>query len=191
MSGRAPYAIGTGRLDGKVSLIANANTLPGSRTAISAIVNRFNEAGFSVEETVTLIGVHTIGKTRCKFFNDRLYKFSVTKKPDPTMSPALADQLRKVCSNSTTDNTHVFLDQGTNTKFDRSYFTQIKKSRGVLQSDQNMLVNSLTKGFVNKYAAATDDIFSKAFEAALIKMGSLGDVTGSKGDIRKVCSVLN
>lgn len=107
------------------------------------------------------------------------------------MSVALADQLRKVCSNSTSDNNRVFLDQGTSVKFDKSYFTQITKSRGVLQSDQNLLVSTLTKGFVNQFAAGTEDAFGKKFEAAMVRLGSLGNLTGSNGNIRKVCSVLN
>lgn len=53
---RPPYAVPTGRLDGKVSFVAEGDTLPGPTQPIATIVARFQKEGFSPEEMVVLSG---------------------------------------------------------------------------------------------------------------------------------------
>lgn len=87
----------------------------------------------------------------------------------------------------------MFLDQGANSAFvvDRSYYAMVTQNRGVMQSDQGLLTDTLTASFVKALATGTTD-FSSKFEAALVKMGNLGPLTRfTEGDIRHVCSVLN
>ncbi|KAG0556866.1 hypothetical protein M758_11G081900 [Ceratodon purpureus] len=193
---RRPYAIATGRLDGKVSNAANAETLPGSRQRIPDIISRFAKAGFSAQETLILSGAHTIGQSRCKFFDDRLYNWRGTRAPDPTLNTTTLAFLRKTCTNSVASKeSRVFLDQNTSSSFvsDKSYFSMLTQHKGVLESDQKLLTDPSTKGFVKPLADGTEANFMNKFETAMKKLGNLGSTTvvGSKGDIRKVCSVLN
>lgn len=137
-------------------------------------------------------GAHTIGEAKCKFFNDRLHNFLNTKKPDRTMDPALVEQLKKICPNMTANlESPAFLDQGTRRVFDKSYFVQVTRQRGVLQSDQNLFANAATKQFVTGLASGTEENFLSKFEKAMAKLGNLGATTNYKGNIRRVCSVLN
>ncbi|XP_024360329.1 cationic peroxidase 2 [Physcomitrium patens] len=191
-SKRPAYPVLLGRLDGMVSLVKDADSLPGARTPINTIVSVFKDAGFTTEEAVILSGAHTIGEAKCKFFNDRLHNFLNTKKPDRTMDPALVEQLKKICPNMTANlESPAFLDQGTRRVFDKSYFVQVTRQRGVLQSDQNLFANAATKQFVTGLASGTEENFLSKFEKAMAKLGNLGATTNYKGNIRRVCSVLN
>jgi peroxidase len=194
-SNRAPYAIPTGRLDGKVSLQTNADTLPGSTTPIADIVARFAQEGFSAEETVILSGAHTVGQVRCEFFDDRLYDWDGTGEPDPSLNTTTAEQLRKTCTNTgaASEQNRVFLDQGPNSAFviDKDYYVMLTQNNGVMESDQTLMTDPLTSDFVPPLALGSQDNFASKFEAALIKMGNLGALSSAKGDIRHVCSVLN
>lgn len=135
-----------------------------------------------------------MGQSRCKFFDDRLYKWRGTGKPDPTLDTTTASHLRQTCTNSNTSaENRVLLDQGPNSGFviDKSYFVMLTQHKGVLETDQKLLQDPLTKAFVAPLAAGSEGNFATKFEKALVKMGSLGVLSSVKGDIRKVCSVLN
>ncbi|KAG0626705.1 hypothetical protein M758_2G145300 [Ceratodon purpureus] len=181
-SKRAPYELKTGRLDGTESLMTNADTLPSPGNPISAIVARFEKAGFSPGETVILSGAHTVGEARCKFFSGRL------SEPDPSLNATTLASLKKICQAG--GEKRAFLDQGPGSAFkvDKSYFVMLTQHNGVLQSDQDLLTDPQTKDFVQPLADGSEDNFATQFEEALKKMGNLGSF-GASGNIRKMCSV--
>lgn len=55
-----------------MSLVKDADNLPGARTPINTIVSRFKDAGFTPEETVILSGDSLLGlKFRSSIFKDQ------------------------------------------------------------------------------------------------------------------------
>ncbi|KAL5211112.1 hypothetical protein ABZP36_006735 [Zizania latifolia] len=75
---------------------------------------------------------HTIGRAQCRFFHDRLYNFSGSMQPDQTMDLAYLSELRQSCPASDGDRTAL-------SNLDNSYYGNIRRNRGLLQSDQGML----------------------------------------------------
>lgn len=107
------------------------------------------------------------------------------------MDPSLLVSLRRICPmNSARDNA-VNLDQdpASSLRVDNSFFKQIMMRRGILQIDQDLATNSLTKATVAKIA--TGDDFNAKFGEAMVKMGRVQVLTGNQGEIRKSCRAVN
>ncbi|KAL4199599.1 hypothetical protein AMTRI_Chr03g52030 [Amborella trichopoda] len=191
LAGGRSYAVQTGRRDALFPA-TNVN-LPGPSISVSQAISAFKSKGLSTNDMVLLLGAHTVGVTHCPLFQNRLYNFNNTGKPDPTMNPTLASQLRTVCPNaSPPQNTAVNLDQNASSAFivDNDYYKQILSKRGILQIDQALALDSATRTSV-MVLAASNPLFSIGFGNAMVKMGSLQILTGTQGQVRKVCNVAN
>ncbi|KAL7173937.1 hypothetical protein ACSBR2_033240 [Camellia fascicularis] len=105
LAGGNRYAVQTGRRDGLVSLAKNVD-LPAPFISVSNSINVFANKGLDVIDMVYLLGGHTVGVAHCSLFEDRLYNFQNSGKPDPTMNPVLLEMLKSRClQNETVDNT--------------------------------------------------------------------------------------
>ncbi|CAI0401716.1 unnamed protein product [Linum tenue] len=82
------------------------------------------------------------------------------------------------------------LDLVTPNSFDNNYFRNLVQRRGLLQSDQVLFSGGSTDGIVNEYSR-NGRVFSSDFAAAMVRMGSIEPLTGSQGQVRRVCSVVN
>ncbi|KAJ8529156.1 hypothetical protein K7X08_035991 [Anisodus acutangulus] len=149
-------------------------------------------AGLSLDEMVTLSGAHSLGRSHCSSFSDRLYSFNSTHLQDPTMDHRLAKQLRIRCppsSNSGVDPT-VPLDVVTPNRLDNKYYVNLKNNRGLLTSDQTLWSSPSTARMVRSNAIHGAN-WAHNFAAAMVKMGSIEVMTGTKGEIRKNCRIVN
>lgn len=135
------------------------------------------------------VGGHTIGTTACFFITNRLYNFNGSGGADPTINPSLVPQLRSSCPQNGDGLNRVALDVGSQNKFDSSYFINLMKGQGILQSDQVLWSDASTKPFVQKYFGGL--IFNVEFGKAMVKMSNIEVKTGNNGEIRKKCSVFN
>jgi len=192
IAGGNKYEVLTGRRDGLTSNAADAANVPGANILMSDAITDFSNIGLDVNDLVVLLGAHTVGVVHCNNFQDRLYNFSGTGKPDPTMDPALVQSLMSTCpSNQDGTQSQTFLDQTANSgdTFDTGYYNQILTSRGVTKIDQRLATDSRTKSTVE--SLSQDSSFSDKFGTAMIKMTGIGVLTGTQGEIRKKCSVVN
>ncbi|PPD71568.1 hypothetical protein GOBAR_DD31540 [Gossypium barbadense] len=159
------YAIPAGRRDGRVSIIDEVTqNLPPPSFNAQQIAQLFARKGMSVDEMVTLSGAHSIGKTKC---------------PPPTSAAGAGG-----------DPTTVPLDSVTPNRLDNKYYTELRRRRGLLTSDQTLMDSSLTSALVLnnvKLGAA----WAKKFGKAMVHMGSVDVITGAQGEIRRICSVPN
>ena len=188
LSGGPKYAVPTGRRDGLVSQSSEVD-LPGASAPVSFVTGLFAKKGMTIEEMVTLFGAHTVGVAHCVSFDGRLSSFR--GKPDPTMDPALDAKLVKLCNTTGRDiQPSAFLDQKTSFLVDNEFYKQILLKRGVLQIDQQLALDSSTKGFVSGFAS-NGDKFRKNFADAMVKMGKTEVLVGNEGEIRKNCRVFN
>ncbi|MBA0806680.1 hypothetical protein Gohar_022544 [Gossypium harknessii] len=138
---------------------------------------------------------HTIGQTDCLFFRYRLYNFTTTGSADPTINQSFLTQLQSLCPRNGDGSIKVGLDIGSETKFDVSFFKNVRDGKGVLESDQRLWGDDGTRRVVENYAGNVRGLlglrFDYEFRKAMIKMSSIEVKTGSDGEIRKTCSKIN
>ena len=137
-------------------------------------------------------GAHTFGRAHCALFVSRLYNFSGTGKPDPTLNTTYLQALRKVCPNGGPGTNLTTLDPTTPDTFDKNYYSNLEAHKGLLQSDQELFSTpgADTISIVNKFSS-DQNAFFESFKAAMIKMGNIGVLTGTKGEIREQCNFVN
>ncbi|KAK1305438.1 Peroxidase 5 [Acorus calamus] len=192
LTGGFGYIVPAGRRDGRVSQLSETfKHLPPPFFNVDQLTQSFANKGFTQEEMVTLSGAHTLGRSHCSSFSNRLYNFSATSATDPSLDPAYAEQLRQQCPKGSTDATLVVpMDPRTPNFFDGSYYSNILRNRGLFTSDQTLISNPTTASYVRRNAFL-GFVFRKKFAEAMVKMGNMGVLTGKNGEIRMNCRVIN
>lgn len=136
-------------------------------------------------------GGHTIGRARCVTFNNRLFDFNSTGSPDSTISPTFLTELQTLCPVSGDNNTLAPLDRTSKDWFDNNYFKDLQNNSGLLQSDQELYAtDASTRSLVDTYSN-NPITFSHDFIASMIKMGNISPLTGTNGQIRKNCRIVD
>nr|AFK40001.1 unknown [Lotus japonicus] len=187
------WKVPLGRRDGRTANRTAANeNLPGPSFSLDRLKKAFGDQGLNTNDLVALSGAHTFGRASCSLFVDRLYNFNKTGKPDPTLDTNYLQQLRKICPNGGPGSTLANFDPTTPDILDENYFTNLRAKKGLLQSDQELFSTSGadTISIVNKFSSNQAASF-ESFEAAMIKMGNIGVLTGNRGEIRKHCNFVN
>lgn len=192
MTGGIAYPVQGGRRDGRVSVASETLTnLPGPNSDLSQLTQRFASKGFSQDEMVTLSGAHTIGRAHCNIFSNRLYNFSAMNTQDPSLEPTLAMQLKQECPRGSNDASLVVpMDRTSPYTLDSSYYSIVLANRALFASDQALLDDPATtyqvmRNAFDKYA------WRNEFSHAMFKLSQLGVLTGTAGEIRLNCRVIN
>ncbi|GKV25480.1 hypothetical protein SLEP1_g34917 [Rubroshorea leprosula] len=186
------YDVPAGRRDGGVSLASDtATNLPPPTFNVNQLTQLFANKGLTQEEMVTLSGAHTIGRSHCTSFSNRLYNFSGTSKQDPSLDASYAATLKQQCPAGSTDpNLVVPMKPSNPNVIDAGYYVDVLANRGLFTSDQTLLTDTATANQVNQNAMSPQAWKAK-FAAAMVKMGQIGVLTGSAGEIRSNCRVIN
>ncbi|OWM86985.1 hypothetical protein CDL15_Pgr016022 [Punica granatum] len=71
--------------------------------------------------------------------------------------------------------------------FDNAYFKNLQNGTGLFSSDQVLFTDPRSRPNVN-YFASNNTAFREAFKTAMTKLGRVGVLTGSKGEIRINCT---
>ncbi|CAA0376180.1 unnamed protein product [Arabidopsis thaliana] len=189
------WRVPTGRKDGRLSLATEASNLPSPLDSVAVQKQKFQAKGLDTHDLVTLLGAHTIGQTDCLFFRYRLYNFTVTGNSDPTISPSFLTQLKTLCPPNGDGSKRVALDIGSPSKFDESFFKNLRDGNAILESDQRLWSDAETNEVVKKYASRLRGLlgfrFDYEFGKAMIKMSSIDVKTDVDGEVRKVCSKIS
>jgi peroxidase len=183
--GGRPWKVKLGRKDSTTanSTLALLN-LPNSSLDLPAILTKFEKQGLNAKDLVVLSGGHTLGLSECRFFRTRIYN-------DTDISPRFARNLRKYCPSTPGDGDFNLEDlDETPNRFDRSYFKNILKDKALLHSDQVLINNRTTYRLVKKYSYDSY-AFKNDFGESMIKMGSIGALTGNQGQVRNNCRFVN
>lgn len=160
--------------------LANRN-IPPPFLDLPALIDSFENQGLDEKDLVLLNGAHTIGFAQCSSFKNRLYN-------DTNINPAFAEKLKLVCPSVGGDTNLSPLDP-TPANFDKKYFSNLIKYKGLLHSDQE-LINGSTKGLVELYSQ-NFEAFSSDFAVSIVKMGNIKPLTGYEGEIRIHCRKVN
>ncbi|GAB4835623.1 hypothetical protein Ancab_000531 [Ancistrocladus abbreviatus] len=187
------YAVPAGRLDGRVSHKdePTQNNLPAPSFNLQQLQDNFARKGLSLDDMVTLSGAHSIGRAHCAAFSNRLYSFNATNPQDPSLDPAFAAILKTKCPSPTDKpNPTVPLDFTTPYRLDNKYYQNLQYSRGLLTSDESLMTSTSTAATVSNFARQ-GEVWADKFAGAMVRMGLIDVLTGSDGEIRKNCRVIN
>jgi peroxidase len=195
LAGGPSWRVPNGRRDSLRGFMDLANdNLPAPFFTLNQLKDRFKNVGLDrASDLVALSGGHTFGKNQCQFIMDRLYNFSNTGLPDPTLDKSYLSTLRKQCPRNGNQSVLVDFDLRTPTLFDNKYYVNLKENKGLIQSDQELFSSpdaSDTLPLVREYADGQGKFFD-AFAKAMIRMSSLSPLTGKQGEIRLNCRVVN
>ncbi|KAL3620921.1 hypothetical protein CASFOL_035833 [Castilleja foliolosa] len=189
------WLVPMGRRDGNVSLAINTINLPAPNDNVTVQIKKFNDKGLNVQDLVTLVGGHTIGTAGCVTFSNRLYNFSNSGRADPSIDPSFLPTLQKLCPLNGDGSVRVALDTGSEKVFDNGYFENIRAGQAVLESDQRLWAQGSTRAVVQRYVGGILGIsrlvFNVEFGKSMVRMSKIGVLTGTQGQIRRVCSALN
>ncbi|KAA3487891.1 peroxidase 3-like [Gossypium australe] len=173
------WNVPTGRRDGMISNITEENT------NIPSPFHNFTTL-------LTLFSGHTIGISLCPAVSRRLYNSTGPGGIDPPMDSKYAENLKankcKIVSDSTTI---LEMDPGGRKTFDFSYYSLLLKRRGLFQSDAALTTDLTSLAFINQLLTSPPQFFFNEFSKAMEKMGRVNVKTGSEGQIRKQCALVN
>ncbi|VAI03369.1 unnamed protein product [Triticum turgidum subsp. durum] len=140
---------------------------------------------------------HTVGTTACFFIQQRLYSFPLPGGglgSDPSIPDGFLSELKSRCAPGDS-NSRVSLDRGSESVFDTSILRNIRNGFAVIASDAALYNDTSTVDVVDSYSGLLSTIFGPYFRQdfadSMVKMGSIGVLTGASGEVRKVCSKFN
>jgi peroxidase len=198
--GGPTYPVLTGRRDSAQSfyhdVVAGGGIPPPNATyamTLAAFARRGRQ--FTERETVALLGAHSIGKVRCRFFADRIYDFAGTGSPDDSIDPDMVGEMRAVCGGGGDGDDGAapmemgYYRQGREVGFGAHYYAKLLEGRGILRADQQLTAGSTVR-WVRVYASGArgEEVFREDFAHAMVKLSALAPLTGSAGQVRISCS---
>ncbi|XP_030518879.1 peroxidase 66 [Rhodamnia argentea] len=188
MAGGPYWNVLKGRKDGRVSNASETVSLPAPTFNVTQLLQSFAKRGLGLKDLVALSGGHTIGFSHCSSFEARLRNFSSTHDVDPTLSHALAQQLKNKCPKPNRDrNAGQFLD-ATSATFDNNYYRRLMAGEGVFGSDQALYSDYRTRWMVDSFAK-DQSLFFREFAASMVRLGSVG--VREIGEVRIKCRAVN
>ncbi|KAL2318792.1 hypothetical protein Fmac_032668 [Flemingia macrophylla] len=193
LSGGPNWELPLGRRDSKTASLRGSNrNIPPPNATIENLITFFKRQGLDEVDLVALSGAHTIGVARCATFKQRLYNQKGNNQPDENLERSFYFGLKTMCPKSGGDNLISPLDFGSPRMFDNTYFKLLLRGKGLLNSDEVLLVGNVkeTRELVKKYAR-DESLFFEQFAMSMIKMGNLRPLTGFNGEVRKNCRRVN
>jgi len=193
VTGGPSWNVPTGRRDGTISNATQAlNNIPAPTFNFSNLTTSFARVGLNVTDLVLLSGAHTIGIGHCSSFSNRLYNFTGAGDEDPSLDSEYAANLKEFkCTVPNDTVTFVEMDPGSVRTFDTHYYNLLLKRRGLFHSDAALTTDSNAKDFIANLVNGPPSNFFSAFGLSMEKMGRAHVKTGTEGEIRKHCALIN
>lgn len=183
--GGPSWAVPLGRRDARTASQSAANSqIPGPSSDLSTLTRMFQNKSLTLNDLTVLSGAHTIGQTECQFFRNRIHN-------EANIDRNLATLRKRNCPTSGGDTNLAPFDSVTPTKFDNNYYKDLIANKGLLHSDQVLFNGGGSQiSLVRKYSR-DGAAFSRDFAAAMVKMSKISPLTGTNGEIRKNCRIVN
>ncbi|XP_050216019.1 peroxidase 16 [Mercurialis annua] len=191
LAGGPFYGVELGRRDGRISTKAGVQRkLPGPHFNLTQLNSLFASHSLSQTDMIALSGAHTLGFSHCSRFSKRIYNYTPKNRIDPTLNFQYAIQLRQMCPTRVDSRIAINMDPTTPQLFDNAYFKNLQQGKGLFTSDQILYTDPRSRPTVNLFAS-NNVAFQNAFISAIQKLGRVGVLTGTKGEIRNDCSRIN
>ncbi|OIV91305.1 hypothetical protein TanjilG_01836 [Lupinus angustifolius] len=183
------WEVVTGRRDGNVS---NKNevfgNIPSPFFNFTQLKQNFASKGLTLHDLVVLSGAHTIGVGHCNLLRNRLYNFTGKGDQDPSLDTRYAAFLKRKCQSGDITTT-VDMDPGSPTNFNTDYYPNLLQKKGLFSSDAALLRQQQSADIVKELV--DEGKFFLEFAQSMKRLGAIGVLTGSAGEIRNDCSVVN
>ncbi|OVA03417.1 Plant peroxidase [Macleaya cordata] len=191
-SGGPKIQVPLGRKDSTSSSYKQADmSLPSSQSTVDGMLQIFKSKGMNLEESVAIMGSHTLGAGHCLNIVDRLYNPKHDAASTNVMDKGYEILLRITCPTKVPLTNLTFVTNDiTPLKFDNQYYQDIINGRGLFGIDSSIARDPRTVPIVKKFA---DDqsYFFQVFASAFVKLSWTNVLTGETGQIRRDCSRLN
>ncbi|KAJ0043075.1 hypothetical protein Pint_18164 [Pistacia integerrima] len=139
------------RIDGSESDFQETmDEIPKPDGNLSQTLHLFSLRGFNERETVSLLGAHNIGKMSCQFIQGRLYNFTGTGKPDPTIAADFLNELRLNCQANNSSSSLNDSEISSGSDFDTHYFRSLLRGKGLLFADQQLMADEKTASWTSR-----------------------------------------
>ncbi|BBH01355.1 Peroxidase superfamily protein [Prunus dulcis] len=184
-----PYwAVPYGRRDGKVSIAKETEMVPMGHENITALVEFFQSQGLNVLDLVVLFRGTPIGRSSCGSVQHRLYNFSGTGKPDPSLDPQYLNYLERKCRWASD---YVDLDAATPHKLTLD-ITPICRRRWDFCPQNQLLYSDPRTSPLIKAFAYQPSVFYHQFGVSMAKFRNVQVLTEkNEGEIRTNCNFVN
>ena len=129
-----------------------------------------------------------MGRTHCVKLVHRLYP-----DVDPVLNADHVPHMLKKCPDPIPDPKavqYVRNDRGTPMVLDNNYYRNILDSKGLLIVDHQLATDKRTRPYVIKMAK-DQNYFFKEFSRAITILSENNPLTGTQGEIRRQCNVVN
>lgn len=188
ISGGFSFPMPTGRRDIPIVPSSIEDPTVGPYENAGYHIDVFAKRGLDIEDLVVLSAAHSFGRSHCIDVVDRLYPTQ-----DPTMNATYAAALKGACPpqpwyvEGPVVNNNRVTDPN---QLSNQYFSNVLTGQVLFKSDQSLMSRDDTAAKVAFYAG--NPLAWKArFAVALVKMGNFHVLTGTQGEIRKVCGATN
>ncbi|KAL6975963.1 peroxidase [Sarracenia purpurea var. burkii] len=182
--GGPSWVVPLGRRDATTaSQIAANNQIPAPFSNLSTLISMFASKGLTARDMTALSGGHTIGFARCTTFRTRIYN-------ETNIDPNFAAMRRANCPLTGGDANLAPLDLQSPNQFGNDYYRDLIARRGLLHSDQELFNGGTEDALVRTYSN-NEGAFLRDFADAMVRMGNISPLTGSNGQIRRNCRVVN
>ncbi|KAE9455120.1 hypothetical protein C3L33_12989, partial [Rhododendron williamsianum] len=162
--------------------------LPAAGLGVDGMLRIFGSKGMSIEESVAIMGAHTLGTSHC--FNILTCLQAPQQGKAECMEPGLEMLLKLSCPlGSLTPNSSFVVNDPTSLIFDNQYYLNAMRGRGILRVDAELPLDPRTGPFVRRFGENQEDFF-RAFSSGFVKLASSGVLTGDQGVIRGICGVI-
>ncbi|KAL3812266.1 hypothetical protein ACJIZ3_013534 [Penstemon smallii] len=158
--------------------------LPSADFGVDSMLHLFSKKGLTVEESVAILGAHTLGITHCTNLQSRLYNSN-----NKATNLVHENILRMICPVGSSETTFVPNDL-TSLLFDNHYFINTLRGHGVLKIDAEMPLDPRTGPYVKTFGD-DQEAFFKAFSSAFVKISNSDVLIGNQGVIRRRCNERN
>ncbi|ONK80565.1 uncharacterized protein A4U43_C01F19250 [Asparagus officinalis] len=162
---------------------SNMDSPTAPSSSLSTLTSMFATNGLTARDLTALSGAHTIGQARCATFRPHIYN-------DTNINAAFASTRQANCPASGGDDNLAPLDALSPNQFGNDYYKDLVGRKGLLHSDQELFNNGTQDALVRQYSV-NGGLFARDFASAMVKMGGIGPLTGSSGQIRLNCRKVN
>ncbi|MQM10941.1 hypothetical protein Taro_043844 [Colocasia esculenta] len=182
--GGPKWTVKLGRRDSTTASKDRAeNDLPKFTDSLDQLISLFSDNGLSARDMVALSGAHTIGQAACVTFRERIYDGT-------NIDAGFAKTRQRRCPSVGGNGNLAPLDLVTPNSFDENFFKNLLQKKGLLASDQVLFSGGSTDAIVAEYSRNRSSFF-RDFAAAMVRMGDILPLTGTSGQIRGSCRVVN